>query len=100
MKLGLLGSSGAHRGTRWPIRGPIAVRDEIRENLNPEFLRGMRSIFLPLSAVAGDQLHYLTLQELTLTLVRFTKVIYRHKDSGNAPKDLSLGSAYIYVVSF
>ncbi|KAD4982307.1 hypothetical protein E3N88_18978 [Mikania micrantha] len=42
MKLGLLGSSGAHRGTRWPTRGPIAVRDTRAGDLNPEIHRDLR----------------------------------------------------------
>ncbi|KAD3336727.1 hypothetical protein E3N88_32246 [Mikania micrantha] len=50
MKLGLLGSPGAHRGTRWPNRGPIAVRDEFRENLNPEIHRATRKESWSLSA--------------------------------------------------
>ncbi|KAD5960750.1 hypothetical protein E3N88_12222 [Mikania micrantha] len=50
MKLGLLGFPGAHRGTRWPIRGPIAVRDCFRENLNPKIHRGTRKEFGSLSA--------------------------------------------------
>ncbi|KAD3640541.1 hypothetical protein E3N88_29764 [Mikania micrantha] len=157
MKLGLLGSSGTHRGTRWPTENPIAIRNRWAGDLNPEFLRGTRSIFLPLSAPpiyisrfpntqhssstsentisshrkpflklkvggeslestkklehhhlsllsvepstsrglrscsfiiprsfealeAGDRLHYLTLQELTLTLVHFTKVTDMHME--------------------
>ncbi|KAD4179703.1 hypothetical protein E3N88_28294 [Mikania micrantha] len=59
IKLGLMGSSGTHRSTRWPTRGPIAVRDRWAGDLNPEFLRDILEAWkLEEGSLEVDSLHH------------------------------------------
>ena len=54
LKLGLLGSSGTHRGTRWPTKNFMAAREGSRGNLNPEIHRGTLRGSWTLSAVRDE----------------------------------------------
>ncbi|KAD6454433.1 hypothetical protein E3N88_09139 [Mikania micrantha] len=73
LKLGLLGSSETHRGTRWPTRIPMAVHERSRGNLYPEIHRGTLRGSWTLSAVrdAAQSTKSYKTKKIIVTLLLF-----------------------------
>ncbi|KAD7480485.1 hypothetical protein E3N88_03621 [Mikania micrantha] len=110
MKIGL---TGLFRGpSRYAMTHKRPYRDMRRDSGEFESRNQSRyaeGILEPLSEARRITTTFVLTEELAIQelpellqhpLDDLELVIDRHKDSGNAPKDLSLGSAYIYVVSF